>query len=254
MTLTMLLQKLKLKRCSSQTRIKKKITSWIQLFLKLFFRINTFPKLNLYGLVNVSFYGLTIYTYGANVGRSLGNFKIKTGVAFMQWKEQLAFSYTSKDYVTAIGDSIIINGTDTVIKHNIPVQILSTTYKANANKTNYTYLQIPVFIGYTIPLNKLEIDFTAGLIFNQLLKSKGNYKQFETNKVIDYASKNSAPLRKNYFTVQLAIGASYSINDKIKLMLNLPFGIGLQSIYTNNYVVNRKINLLGAQMGIRVGL
>jgi len=195
-----------------------------------------------------------IYTYGANVGSSFGNFKIKTGVAISQWKEQLGFSYTSKDYVTAIGDSIIINGTDTVIKHNIPVQILTTVYSANANKTSYTYLQIPVFIGYTIPINKLELDFTTGLIFNQLIKSKGNYKQFETNKVVDYSNKNSAPLRKNYFTAQLSIGASYSINDKIKLLLNLPFAIGLQSIYTNTYVANRKVNMIGAEVGVRFGL
>jgi hypothetical protein len=115
-------------------------------------------------------------------------------------------------------------------------------------------LQIPLFIGYTLPLKKLEINFGLGVIYNQLLKSKGNYKDYKSDKLIDYSTRKGSPLNNSFISSQLSLGAAYQLNRKLKVCLYAPYSIGLQSIYQSSYTVNRKVNAIGLQLGFRYEL
>ncbi len=195
-----------------------------------------------------------IYNFGINLGFKKNKFTIKAGLAIMQWKEQLGYSYTSQQYVSAIGDSIIINGTDTIIKRNIPIEVLTTTYKSNGNKNTNSFIQIPVYVGYNFNYNKFDFELGIGVLYSRLIASKGNFKDYRNNKLVNYSNKSQSPFSSNHIVSVVSFGAAYNINDRLKLIVYLPINIGINNIYKNDYTVVRRLNTMGTQIGVRFNI
>jgi len=195
-----------------------------------------------------------IYNFGINLGFKKNKFTIKTGLAIMQWKEQLGYSYTSQQYVSAIGDSIFINGTDTIIKRNIPIEVLTTMYKSNGNKTTNSFIQIPVYVGYNFNYNKFDFELGIGVLYSRLIASKGNFKDYRNNKLVNYSNKSQSPFSSNHIVSVVSFGAAYNINDRLKLIVYLPINIGINNIYKNDYTVVRRLNTMGTQVGVRFNI
>jgi hypothetical protein len=236
------------------TKNKKRIKWFVEPCAGIYNAKNNFPNSNTISLTQLKdsfIMSQPLYTYGVNVGVEKNHFSVKVGVGLLQWKEQLGYSYAEQKYVTTMGDSIIINGTDTIVKHNIPVQVLTDVHQLNNNKTAYTYLQIPVFIAYEVPFKKINFNAGVGIIFNQLVASKGNYKNYENDKIVDYSTKKDALLRNSFFTAQASVGAGYEISKRMKVGFTVPVNVGVSSIYRANYTVNRKIQFTGVQIGLK---
>lgn len=189
--------------------------------------------------------------YTINVGIQKNKLMFKSGIGIQQWSEQLGNSYITQKYVAAIGDSIIINGTDTIVKHNIPIQILADVHSANSNKTSYTFINLPLIVGYSTKFNKLELNCNFGFIYSLLLNSKGNYLHLTTKSATNYSRKQDAPLNTQRVMILLSVDALYAINERSKLVVSLPLNIALTSHYSNEYAIKRRMNNLGINLGYR---
>jgi hypothetical protein len=191
-----------------------------------------------------------LYTLGSMFTCTIKHIAVSTGVGVLNWKESSSYSYQSLQYVTSIGDSIIINGTDTIVKHNIPIETLTKVHRANSNLSHFTYLLIPLDVAYVLDVKQFHLMAGLGLQYHLLLASRGNYKSTSSNRVENYSKANQAPLNKSFLSGTILIGCTRDLSKRVSLQLKLPFTFGMQSIYANEYAVQRRLNSLSIQLGM----
>lgn len=185
-------------------------------------------------------------------GYNYKNILFTVGFGVSQWKEQSNFVITTGQVQqTILVDSIVIIGPDTNVIYKVPLTIMVDEHKKNTLTTSYTYYQVPIMIGYSMPLKKLCIEASAGIHINLLSASKGNYKSFAENIVTPYSSKNETPLNKYYTSYLLAAGATYQLNNHFKLSMQLPVSLAAKSMYKSTYEINRKISSVGLKLNLR---
>jgi hypothetical protein len=125
-------------------------------------------------------------------------------------------------------------------------------YTNNAQQSTYNILQIPFLATYKYTLAKrLQLDISAGGALNILLQSKGNYKESIVGNIAEYGSTSNNPLKTFNFNAQAIIGISYNINDRTSMQFALPFQIGLSNFYNKEYFIDRRVNSLGVQCGLK---
>lgn len=183
--------------------------------------------------------------------------EISSGLGIMQQNEKVKYSYVSQQKTQILVDSIYIDPIthDTIVKHNVTVDTLIKTYKTNEVLSQYTYLQIPLLIGYRLPVGmKWLIDFKLGGSVNMLLKSKGNYKSSYVGSLEDYSSKSNAPIRTINFNALAVFGINYQLTEKAMLQVSFPFQVGLSNVYKKEYFINKSVNSVGVQLGIKYDL
>jgi hypothetical protein len=191
-----------------------------------------------------------IYLIGSLFTCKLNSFWISTGIGFMNWKESSAYAYQRLDYLTSIGDSIIIKGSDTIVKRNIPIKTLTKTHQANSNFSHFNYLQLPISLAYSIRKGKFHFQAGLGVQYHLLIASKGNYKNLTDGNVVDYSKSTDAPLRRNYFSGTMHLACRRDLNEQLSIQVRVPLSFGFQSMYTNDFGLRRKLNVMAIQLGI----
>jgi hypothetical protein len=185
------------------------------------------------------------------------NLSISSGIGFFKQNEKMKYSYIDKKMQRILVDSIYIDPitSDTIVKHNVPVDTLMDIYRTNEEQTVYNLLQIPIIGNYSYAFaGRFRLDVSAGGAINILLQSKGNYKVSPDGSVSEYQSKTNAPIKAINFTAIAMIGLTYDINNKISMQLAFPFQLGLSNFYKREYFISRKVNSTGVQLGLKYDL
>jgi hypothetical protein len=187
-------------------------------------------------------------------GMQLNKLAISTGFSFYKQTEKIQYSYINQKMESILVDSIYIDPVthDTIVKHNVPVDTLMIHYQTNTAQTVYTSLQIPIILNYKILLGtRFTLDLSAGGAINILLQSKGNYKVSATGTLSDYQSKSKAPLQTFSFNALTLIGLDYALNGNTSLQFGIPFQIGLSNVYKKEYFIDKNVNSVGLQIGLK---
>jgi hypothetical protein len=187
-------------------------------------------------------------------GMQLNKLAISTGISFYKQTEKIQYSYINQKMESILVDSIYIDPVthDTIVKHNVPVDTLMNHYQTNTAQTVYTSLQIPIILNYKILLGtRFTLDLSAGGAINILLQSKGNYKVSATGTLSDYQSKSKAPLQTFSFNALTLIGLDYALNGNTSLQFGIPFQIGLSNVYKKEYFIDKNVNSVGLQIGLK---
>jgi hypothetical protein len=187
-------------------------------------------------------------------GMQLNKLAISTGISFYKQTEKIQYSYINQKMESILVDSIYIDPVthDTIVKHNVPVDTLMNHYQTNTAQTVYTSLQIPIILNYKILLGtRFTLDLSAGGAINILLQSKGNYKVSATGTLSDYQTKSKAPLQTFSFNALALIGLDYALNGNTSLQFGIPFQIGLSNVYKKEYFIDKNVNSVGLQMGLK---
>jgi len=127
----------------------------------------------------------------------------------------------------------------------------SSILKANG-KTNYTYLEIPLQIGYEFKSGKWALTPMAGISFGYLISSNASYINKNINKIESISETNAI---KNYmlnYTCRLNL--TYNINRKIGVSFAPMFSANVFSITKGNFGVNSRYYAKGIIAGINLKL
>jgi hypothetical protein len=187
-------------------------------------------------------------------GVKYNKLSISTGVGIYKLNDKVKYSYINQKMERIFVDSIYIDPitNDTIVKRNVPIDTLMNYYTNNAQQSTYNILQIPFLATYKYTLAKrLQLDISAGGALNILLQSKGNYKESIVGNIAEYGSTSNNPLKTFNFNAQAIIGISYNINDRTSMQFALPFQIGLSNFYNKEYFIDRRVNSLGVQCGLK---
>lgn len=139
---------------------------------------------------------------------------------------------TYLDYVyTAVQDSN--GGWDTILTtivvdttFMVDTTIINVNATDYAGKNRFTYLQIPVMIGYKFTFNKLSVNARLGGSYGVLLKNTGSYVDNNLSKV------ELPNLRKTMINMVASATIAYQLK-KINLFIEPKFRLNSRSIIVN---------------------
>jgi len=179
-----------------------------------------------------------------------GEDKSKTTYGF-----NLGFNYAKKHFICQTGISSTTFGEDfnyTVNTYNIDSsEIISYT---NYNKTNkYTYLEIPIILGYKFNKDKISIYTKTGVMFGILIKAKG-FTVDSNNKDVIYAIDKNNNFTNPSYTLVVGAGVNIPIKSRINIFIEPLYRYNLKSIYNDTYCSSLKFKTWGITLGVRFNL
>jgi len=200
------------------------------------------------------------YWYSADlrVMYQRNRFFIETGLGISFSKDKVGFTY---DYLTnelvntyEYVDSVYydpITGTTEYFTTTVEVYDSIAYSQQSSTEISYTYLQIPLEVGYEVwKVNEFSLSIKAGITYFKELSAKEIQPNlFHENSRITSINTSSIIRNKDLFRVSGGVGLRWNLNRKMNLLLNPSFNYFLVDIYDNADNRDKPIGV-----GIRFGL
>jgi hypothetical protein len=201
------------------------------------------------------------YTAEANFGIILNKFYIETGVGYQHMKERGIYKYTYKSN-DSIGyyNRVVSFDFDPLNPDNITFKTSQTTVydsivhiNEEAPLFNYTYLNIPLKLGYRIwEKDKFSLGLETGLIFSKMLSKEIPIAVFNNHESSLLKIDDNTPKRVDVnLQMLVAIRFNYKFSRAISLSVQPEFTKYLNSVYdTKIGDPNIKPYTMGMKFGI----
>lgn len=220
------------------------------------------------------------YSAGARIGYRHKSWLAETGVSFTKFNEKFNYNYLSNQIDTSYYYNVFDSGYtkyDTIMFINLD-DLLATgdtvyssyvreTWVENTDSTLeskldtnkiaddlnirniYTYVEIPLIIGYQVSKYKFTYSLNGGIITGIFMKSKGkSVSQNNTNDIIDISN---LPFIKFNYSFIVTAGINYKINNNLFLLVEPYYRQSINSMFDKNYLYSKKNKAYGATVGLR---
>ena len=144
-------------------------------------------------------------------------------------------------------DTVRVATYDTSYYSSVDTNIY-TTYYQNINK--YTYIEIPLSIGYAFNIKKFAIRPTVGALFGIMLNAKGNGISTTNKNEVYSLSEMDLPFMNIQVSMFVGIGFEYKIQENLALSFQPFYRRNLSSIYSEESVLDKRFSGLGASFGL----
>jgi hypothetical protein len=145
--------------------------------------------------------------------------------------------YQNVETVSTITDSILFS--DTIIESNF----LKSTLE-------YSYIEIPILVGYSIPLKHFNIELGSGISMGLLQRSSGQIISSKLDDLYDLGG-TEMPIRKVIFNGLVQLGLSYPLNERSYIILRNDLKFNLNSIFDSGTNINQKYLFYHLNLGFR---
>lgn len=145
---------------------------------------------------------------------------------------------------TPIGTAIDSNYIDQTVTDTVITTSSDTTKKSKNEdyKNRYTYIQIPIMIGYKFRFNNFGINVKGGIVYGRLIKASGRYINADGTAVVPIK------LKQNIFNIAVSTSFSYSIK-KFNVFIEPKYQFNITNVFPNT-ATNQKYKALGVNFGI----
>ena len=147
-------------------------------------------------------------------------------------------------------DSTFIPENDTLIVQQISARKFSE-YKRTSN--SYTYIELPLIAGYTLPFGKINLTLRSGVIAGLLTFSDGNipspYSEQGTAEIIQNTQCN-----KFVLSGMAGIEIGYNVSSRISIVTSPVYRFNLNSVLKSDYIVDQRFKSFGVKFGVKYHL
>ncbi len=177
-------------------------------------------------------------------------FFIETGLGISFSKDKIDFTY---DYLTnelvstyEYVDSVHydpITGTTEYYTTTVEVYDSIPYSTQSSSETGYTYLQVPLEVGYEVlKVKKFSLSIKAGITyFKELTAKEVQPNLFHENSRITSINTSNISRNKELFRISGGIGLNWNLKRKMKFILNPSFNYFLNQIYDNEDNIDNPI-------------
>jgi hypothetical protein len=177
------------------------------------------------------------------------------GVSFSSDDGKYAIDYEkflgTYDDVYNVTFDTTVGGAIVPIYHTNIVDVYDSISKFRIEKTknHYTYLQIPVYLGFQKQMNRFGWFIKGGPIFNVLIHENIPTPDGGNDKIIAIDQEMPSRVNTNW---QLAIsaGLNYQLSDKVSIAIEPIFKYYLNSQYQRKYITTRHPYSVGLRTGL----
>ncbi len=219
-------------------------------------------------------------SFGININYSYKNFIVQSGIYYKKFNEQFNYDQevllidTTSYYETEYQyeqqydtifvfdlDEYLDSGDTSYIPYTIsntvkvPYEVLVTDYDSSMTdqnikvKNTYSYIEIPLSIGYQFKQNKFTVSPKFGLITGLYINSSG--KSLNSSYNIEDINNEKQTYIIPSFSMIAAIGFEYKINDFFSFVANPYYRKSINSIFIKSQPISHKFNAYGLKLGIR---
>ena len=192
------------------------------------------------------------YTYSTalRVSAVMNNgLALRAGVNYSEMRER--FEHVIENEVRTIitnryGANGEIIGTDTLIE---------TSPRLVGTNNTYRTIDIPVMLGYELPLKNITLTFNGGAYFNLLFEQTGNFISPESSQPVNFSSDN--PEAYPAFRERLGIGwygslgMQYRVGPRLQLLLEPHVRAYPRSFTRQDFMVEQRYLTAGVFVGVR---
>ena len=203
-------------------------------------------------------------SYGIKLNYQYKNWVISTGLDYTTISEELNY----KLYETVVDPDGGYYDIDTLVLHiagpdnNLVPFIIGyeltwvDEYKNEnyqfKNKNRYSYIEIPVNLGYRFNIRKLSICPSIGASFGFLYRAGGKLPLPNSNEFVEL-EKNSKYLETSITNFNIGLSLEYSITPNYGIYIKPYYKYGINSIY-RNYPLSVKYTYAGVKLGVNIYL
>jgi len=143
------------------------------------------------------------------------------------------------------------NGAIVPIYHTNVVNVYDSIsrYRIQTTKNRYTYLQVPVYIGFHKQVNRFGWFIKGGPIFSVLLNSNVPDPETGSDRIVDLDQQMS-PRVSTHWQMAFSAGVSYQLSSKVSIAVEPTFRYYLNSQYERKYITTRHPYSFGLRTGL----
>ena len=201
------------------------------------------------------------YNLDLSLSYHKSNFFVETGlgISFARDEGRYLVDYESYEYMGSYNDLIGItyDSTETgviPVYHSEEVDIYDSIRRLKIEKSvnTYTYLQIPLLIGYEKKFKRFGYYFKAGPNVSILINKQIPGTQLSGDiKVFDVDARIAERIKTNW-QILLGAGLTYQMSKNMDLALEPTFRYYLNSAYDRKYVSTKHPFAFGIRAGIKI--
>jgi hypothetical protein len=144
-------------------------------------------------------------------------------------------------------DSVRVATYDTSYYNGVDTNVYSTFYQ-NVNK--YTYLEVPLSIGYGFRFKRFTLRPTVGAVFGVMLNAKGKGISLNNKNEVYNLSNSELPFMNLQITAYLGLGLEYRIHNGVDIFIQPFYRRSLTSLYQNSAIIEKRFTGIGANFGL----
>ena len=220
-------------------------------------------QLGMYFTPEVSFYtddsipNQRSYTFDATVKWMKNEFFVESGLglSFSSDDGNYAVNYEkflgSYDDVYNVTYDTLGNGAIVPIYHTSVVDVYDSisSYKIENTKNRYTYLQIPVYIGFHKEINRFGWFVKGGPIFSILINENIPQPISGNDRIIGLDQRMASRVNTNW-QFAFSAGMTYQLSNKVSIAIEPTFRYYLNSQYERKYISTRHPYSFGLRTGL----
>lgn len=196
------------------------------------------------------------YTFDVSAKWIKNEFFIESGLGVSFSSDNGKYAIDYEQYLGTYDDvyNVTFDSTEngvTPVYHTAPVDVYDTIskYKIEQVKNNYTYLQIPLYVGFQKQVNRFGWFVKGGPVFNVLLNSNIPDPVVGDDRIVDL--NQQMPMRvKTSWQFAVSAGFSYKLSDKVSVAIEPTFRYYLNSQYERKYITTKHPYSIGLRTGL----
>ena len=230
--------------------------------------------------------GSGAYQAGVTFNISHKRWELSTGIAYYEFEEDFGYDHEYAENnpimvetyveieplhtIDTINYEFVFNSVDSsfvsapvihetwisqydTVQEEIPSWTYETKNYDNLNK--YTYLNIPIHIGYKFyDRNRISFLARAGADVGIFLNAKGKGFSLSDRTAIVQMDESDLPFAKTNIAWRIGMAAHYRFDERLTLSMEPWYRAGTQSIYKSSHPVSTKIGAMGINLGLRFHL
>lgn len=199
------------------------------------------------------------YNFGIDLRYYKSSFFIKTGVDFSIAKDEGKYTidYKKWEFLGTYQDvyDVTFDSTEQGIVptyHTKTVEVFDSVQHVTIRKekNTYTYLQVPLMVGYEIRGSRLNYSFMAGPNLSLMMSENIPEPEIEDNITIVNINKEVPERINTSWQMLVGIGISYKLSDNMEFALEPTLRYYLNSAYKGDIITTKHPYSVGVRAGL----
>jgi hypothetical protein len=203
--------------------------------------------------------GILTYAAGVDLGYTFHNFFVQTGIGLTKYGENANYNWNhisgidtsnSYGYINMITYPDPNNPNNTIIEFDsvwVHMDDTSTTNFLEKKANHYTYIDIPLMLGYNFTFKRMSARVSAGVSLGFLTNTNG---KIPSNDLSGFNDINTDMVKKTVLNCIFRVGFTYSLSRYISVFAEPELKFTPTSIYRGDLPVNVKYYNTSLHLGI----
>ncbi|MDT8393380.1 MAG: hypothetical protein RQ761_06025 [Bacteroidales bacterium] len=197
------------------------------------------------------------YTFDVSAKWQKNEFFIESGLGISYSSDDGNYAIDYEQFLGSYNDVYNVtydtasNGSLVPVYHTNVVNVYDSIskYKVDQTRNTYTYLQLPVYVGFQKQVNRFGWFVKGGPVLSLLVHKNIPEPEAGYNRIIGL-DRQMATRVNTHWQLAFSVGMSYQLSNKVSIGIEPTFRYSLNSQYERKYISTRHPYSIGLRTGL----